>query len=444
MLGTIQPLGALAGAAALADSADEAAWPAGGFRPGTIGGSTADDVDDIGSGLVLSMSAVQALLDHLKTRGPALQERLNERAARLCDALTELFAAQAAQLRATQCGSQIRLHLDATTELSSLIFWHLRVRGVHATPGSALYLSTAHSDDDISAVVEAFKDSIHDMQDGAILARPASAPPTEWRRVLPMTNSQRELWFASQLGDLASCAYNESDAIRITGPLDVPLLLSAVTQTLGVHEAFRMRFDSYGDTQSVDPDAQFPVQQSDFSQLDPQRSEAQLAAVVAQEALTPFDLQHGPLARVHLLKMPGNAHVLLMYFHHIVFDGYSGRLVMQEIAATYNARRRGSEPEPSRATPYSVFVYRVPGTRRQGSDDPVAGVLASTIRQRSAQAPRVAHRPDPRAVAQAVRRLRCTGSSEPTCCRPSRRLRGRRARRFSRCSWQASKRSSRA
>ncbi len=354
LLETIQPLGALAGSMPLVDPTDAASWPTGALRPGTIGASAHDDA---GPGLVLAMSCAHALLDHLKTQGPALQERLADAAAGLCDGLNRIFASHAAPFQAQRLGSQVTLH-PGDSPLAALLYWHLRVRGVHAAAASPLYLSTAHDDDDIAKVLAAVEDSVQDLQDDGVIARAASAGAAGWRRIVPLTNSQRELFFASQLGDLASCAYNESDAIRIAGPLDAPLLIQAIGQTLARHEGLRMRFDAFGEAQTVDPDAAFPVQQSDLSQLDPARADAQLAGLVAKEALTPFDLQNGPLARVNLLKMPGNVHVLLMYFHHIAFDGYSGQLVMEEIADAYNARRRGEEPKPSQAAPYSVYVYQ--------------------------------------------------------------------------------------
>ena len=354
LLETIQPLGALAGSMPLIDPADTASWPAAAVQPGTLGAGTHDDA---GPGLVLAMSCAYALLDHLKTHGPALQVRLDETAARLCDGLNRIFDSHGAPFQAQRRGSQVSLRLG-DSPLAALLYWHLRARGVHAAPGLPLYLSTAHGDEDIGKALAAVEDSVQDLQDDQVIPRAGSAGPWTWRRVVPATSSQRELFFASQLGDLASCAYNESDSVRITGPLDAPLLVQAVSETLERHEAFRMRFDEFGESQTVDPDAAFTVKQADLSQLDPAGADEQLTAIVAKEALTPFDLQQSPLARAHLLKMPGNVHVLLMYFHHIAFDGYSGQLVMEEIADAYNARRRGDQPKPSQAAPYSVFVYR--------------------------------------------------------------------------------------
>ena len=181
---------------------------------------------------------------------------------------------------------------------------------------------------------------------------------SDTRRVFPMTEAQQELWFTSQTGDLASCAFNESDAFRITGALDADLLSAAVVRSLERHEAFRLRFDPDGESQWVDPAATFTVSQTDLSGCDEQQRAAQLAALIAQEALTPFDLERGPVARARLVRMHPHSHILLLYFHHLVFDGYSGKLVMQEIARTYNAGRRGLAPPSFSASPYSVYVHR--------------------------------------------------------------------------------------
>ena len=367
LLETIQPLGALASSMPLFCPADSDCWPAGALRPGSLGASPDDDA---GPGLILAMSCAHALLDAIDTQGATLPARLAETAAALCDGLNRIFEAHGASIQARRRGSQVTLRLDEEP-LAALLYWHLRVRGIHAAAGRPLFLSTAHDDDDIAQVLAAVEDSIQDLQDDQVIARASSAGPCSWQRIVPVTSSQRELFFASQLGELASCAYNESDAIRITGPLDAPLLIQTIGETLARHEAFRMRFDEFGEMQTVarqavDPAADFPVQQVDLSLLDAPAAEAQLAAVVAKEALTPFDLQNGPLARVHLLKMPAETHVLLMYFHHIAFDGYSGQVVMEEIADAYNARRRGDQSRPSQAKPYSVFVYQ--SQARAGKD----------------------------------------------------------------------------
>ena len=64
---------------------------------------------------------------------------------------------------------------------------------------------------------------------------------------MPLTESQVEIWLAAQLGDEASCAFNESVSLRLQGQLDVPALQAAMTEVAARHDALRMTFSSTGE-----------------------------------------------------------------------------------------------------------------------------------------------------------------------------------------------------
>ena len=70
----------------------------------------------------------------------------------------------------------------------------------------------------------------------------------------------------------------------------------------------------------------------------------ELAAVVDQEGLEPFDLGIGPLLRVKIVKLSGVDHVALWTAHHIVCDGWSGGLLVSELARIYSALIHGESP----------------------------------------------------------------------------------------------------
>ena len=191
-------------------------------------------------------------------------------------------------------------------------------------------------------------------EDAAAIDDAAATPDEAPTQVLPMTPGQRELWSASQMSELASCAFNESDIFRITGRLDADCLCAAIELAVARHEAFRLRFDADGLAQRLDPQADCPVRRLDFTAG--AQAEQQLAALIDAQALEPFDLVAGPTARIQLARMSADCHVLLMYFHHIVFDGYSGGLLMREIAAAYQALRRGQPVPAALARPYGSYV----------------------------------------------------------------------------------------
>lgn len=186
----------------------------------------------------------------------------------------------------------------------------------------------------------------------------------------PLSDVQKELWVASQTSSEASCAFNESDIFRIDGPLDADLLASVVERVLDRHEAFRLRFDPDGEFQFVDIDARAQVERVDFSGKGDDAERA-LADLVAQAARTEFDLEHGPTHRCWLVRLGPESHALVMYFHHLVFDGYSGSLIMQEISAAYESARKGTEEPASTAVPYSTYL-RLKEARRSNMEHHLA------------------------------------------------------------------------
>ncbi len=84
-------------------------------------------------------------------------------------------------------------------------------------------------------------------------------------------------------------------------------------------------------------------------------------AAVAEEAQrlirTPFDLTHGPLFRLALIRLRAEEHVLVVVMHHIVSDGASIQLIVEELAALYRARLAGEAARlPPLAIQYADFA----------------------------------------------------------------------------------------
>ena len=80
--------------------------------------------------------------------------------------------------------------------------------------------------------------------------------------------------------------------------------------------------------------------------------------LVSVEAMRPFDLSHDPLLRVTLLQLGVLEHVLVLTMHHIVSDGWSMAVLIQELAALYEAFLRG-KPSPLAELPiqYADFAH---------------------------------------------------------------------------------------
>lgn len=357
IIGGGMPIGVVAGRARFMDTFDGGQWqygddsfPAAGvtFFAGTFVRHP------------LAIAAVHATLQYLKAQGPALQEAVNRRTTRLTSELNGFFEERGLKIHIAHFASQMFIRVQEEGELATLLFYHLRDRGIHVLENFPSYMTAAHTDDDVERIIAAFKDSVLEMQADEILPQPAQdrTGEAQWRRVLPLSDGQREIWMASQMGEMASCAFNESDSVKIDGPLDTDRFIASVKQALGEQEAFRYRFDGDGATQWVDEGAQFDVALLDLSDLDEAARASRLQAMFDEQALTPFDLEHGPLVRSHLVRLGPQSHLFVIYCHHIVFDGYSAELVMRRIAQIH-ADAAGAGAADSPTVPYSVYIHRI-------------------------------------------------------------------------------------
>jgi amino acid adenylation domain-containing protein len=154
-------------------------------------------------------------------------------------------------------------------------------------------------------------------------------------RVVPTTEPQREVWLASQLGEDASLAYNESVSLRLRGALDAGRLQRALQTVVARHDALRAGFGPDGETFCVLEPAPLLLSFTDLSRFTADQREAQVAERRRAGVETPFALEQGRLFRAELLQLDANEHVLLMHAHHIVCDGWSWWVIVRELGAVY-------------------------------------------------------------------------------------------------------------
>jgi len=162
----------------------------------------------------------------------------------------------------------------------------------------------------------------------------------------PLSSGQQRLWTLAQLDD-AGTAYNEVFGFELRGPLNHLAIRQALDVVFARHESLRTRFVVVdgAPTQVVDPPGVAPLEITDVTG-DP----AGLDAVRRTDQFTPFDLERDPLARVRLIIIGPEQHVLLMTIHHAVFDRRSAQTMMHDLSVHYLALLRGvtaDPPEPS-------------------------------------------------------------------------------------------------
>ncbi|MEP6802071.1 MAG: amino acid adenylation domain-containing protein [Acidobacteriota bacterium] len=367
VLGGGMPFGVVAGRRGFMDALDGGAWQFGD-----------DSIPEAGVTFFagtfvrhpLALAAASAVLERLQAAGPAFQESLNAKAEKLAMRLNRCFEEYGVPSRVQRFGSILFFGFSSEHRLASLLFYHLREKGVHLWEGFPCFVTEAHSEADLDLVVRAFEESAADMRSGGFLpapsgegrvgapALPAVAVQTEEGDFgFPLTDAQREIWLACQMGPEASCAFNESVTLKFRGSLQVEALRASLDELVVRHEALRTTFDGEGERQRVLPAFSVPLADADLSRCGPAEASASRQRILREEARTPFDLAQGPLVRGRLLRLDSEVHELILTAHHLAADGWSTNVLLKDLARLYSLRRgelSGTLPPASRFRDFAL------------------------------------------------------------------------------------------
>jgi amino acid adenylation domain-containing protein/thioester reductase-like protein len=210
-----------------------------------------------------------------------------------------------------------------------------------------------------------------DTRQALILPRPAGMT------VCPMSFAQQRLWVLHQL-DPASPLYNIALVMRFRGRIDAGVLRRAHLELVRRHEVMRTTFEVI-DGRPVQviappPDQVPAAPEIDLTGLPPDQREAKLDELAAAEALRPYDLACGPLHRETWVRMGDADEAGIFTMHHIVTDGWSLRVVLQELVAVYEAFAAG-KPSPLAPLPVQYADYAL-WQREYLQGERLAGLLA--------------------------------------------------------------------
>ncbi|MFS0517038.1 amino acid adenylation domain-containing protein [Nostoc sp. UIC 10607] len=177
---------------------------------------------------------------------------------------------------------------------------------------------------------------------------------------LPLSYAQQRLWFLDQF-EPNSAIYNIPMALRLVGTLNQVALEQSLYEIINRHEALRTNFVIVDGKpsqliqtrreQGTGNREQGIVSIVDFKDLSTNKQEIASRQLVQQQASQAFDLANQALVRATLIVLSETEHVLSVCMHHIVSDGWSLGVFIQELAALYNAYSQG---ELSPLTPLSI------------------------------------------------------------------------------------------
>ncbi len=370
IIGGGMPIGVVAGKAQYLDGIDGGMW-----HYGDLSYPQAETTFFAGTFCKhpLAMSSAYAVLRHLKSQGPTLQERLNEKTAQLATRVNAFFRDEQVPITCIHFGSLFRFSF---TQNMDLFFYHLLDKGIYIWEGRNCFLSTAHTDEDIATLILSIKETIRELRSGGFLPPPpsegsnkrhsedavpgsqdristAAFPPEvlalrkqEARsetveRSFPLTAAQQNFWAASQVNAGGGFnAYIEAVLLQLDGEFSFPAMQNAFRMVVNRHEALRTVISAQGDRQHVLLELPIDVSYQDLSGFQGDERQPLVSRWLTAERYQGLDLTHGPLVRLSMLKLAAQCHLLLFAAHHIIADGWSITLVLQEIAQMYTAPRQ--------------------------------------------------------------------------------------------------------
>ncbi len=171
---------------------------------------------------------------------------------------------------------------------------------------------------------------------------------------VPLTENQQQIWHFAQRSANALVAHNEAISFDLYGTLRTDVLFQALQQVVDRHEALRSM--SRDDSQQILSSRKLDVPVLDFSNEPSHEREALVSAWIREESRRPFNLSQGPLLRINLLKLEAQHHQLLFVFHHIITDGWSLNLILEEISTIYTALCQETPRKLADSVPYRTTI----------------------------------------------------------------------------------------
>jgi tyrocidine synthetase-3 len=182
--------------------------------------------------------------------------------------------------------------------------------------------------------------------------------PLEEKDFYEVSNSQKRLWLLDQFKE-AKLAYNLSWAFRLQGDLDYPLFEKSMQAIIERHEILRTNIITVDGTPKqkvrTATDNLFSIDYSDLRHNSDKDIATEL--IIEKETNRPFDLVTDSLVRASMIRLAEDERVFVFVIHHIIADGWSMQVFVNELATLYNSLVRGEQAElPALSFQYKDFT----------------------------------------------------------------------------------------
>ena len=276
VIGGGMPIGAICGKAMYLDALDGGNWQYGDGSFPEIG------MTFFAGTFVrhpLGIRSALSVLTRLKREGAALQDRLSDRCAYMVDTLNAFFEENQVPMRLTRFRSIMYYAFQEQFKYSSLLFFHLRLKGLHVWEARPLFLSTAHTDEDVAFIIRAFQETVLELREGGFLPEPDEHPSVaaasnpaqtdlQKDQQLPLHDAQVGVWLLCNSAADAARPYHEFVTLSFSGTLDFEALRGALQAVVDRHDGLRTTIEEDGRYQKVHARYDLQMEQADLSGID--------------------------------------------------------------------------------------------------------------------------------------------------------------------------------
>ena len=176
--------------------------------------------------------------------------------------------------------------------------------------------------------------------------------------IFPLTPMQEGILFHSLMTP-NSGMYFEQFSCKIHGNLDLSLFQAAWTQSVQRHPALRTLISWKKRKQPIQivlNQVEIPWMISDWREIPAEKQVSELNAYLVNDREKGFELDDPPLMRLALFRLNEENYQFVWSFHHIILDGWSMRVVLNEVFKVYEAANKGEVPDLGTIPPFQTYV----------------------------------------------------------------------------------------
>jgi amino acid adenylation domain-containing protein len=337
ILGGGVPMGAVAGRSHLLDQVDGGFW--------RFGDSSAPSAERIFCASTfaknpLALAMAEAVLSMIEKRGCRLQDDLALLTDNLVLRLKRLFEHHGVPIGINSFRSLFRFEVPPDLEV---FYYALISHGVYVWEGRTCFLSTAHGEDEVCAILRGAEAAIDDLRKLHLIRSNrkvlsvgvVGGTPPEWaeNEVSPASPLQRDIWMIANSSDVASSAYNEAVLVDFSSSFDIEAFRSALDIVSARHDMLRASFRK--------EDGSLCVLSTAHADIIVEQTPGDLSGlgdIISLAAARPFDLEKAPLLRIHVWQVAERRTLLLVVAHHLIIDADSFDTLLSELGIAYRAK----------------------------------------------------------------------------------------------------------